>query len=253
MLYVLVFLFGLTIGSFLNVVIYRIPREESIVRPPSHCPHCDHQIRPWENIPVFSFLFLKGRCSNCREPISLRYPAVELLTGILFLLIFIKFGLGIPTLVYMYFTALLIAITFIDIDHLIIPDAFLLMAAVVGLFSGFFGGGALLVSQVIGALVMGFGFWGIRILGEVVFKKEAMGFGDVKFAFLLGWTLGWQVGIVAAFLSFLAAAVLLVVGMPLRKLSFGQQVPFGPFIAIGTWLGLMWGIEIIDWYLGLMI
>jgi len=152
----------------------------------------------------------------------------------------------------MYFSALLVAITFIDIDHLVIPDSFLLMAAVPGLITGLSGGGGILLSQVIGAFVLGGIFWGIRSLGTVVFKKEAMGFGDVKFAALLGWTLGWQVGIVAAFLSFLAASALLIFLIPLKRVSFGQQVPFGPFIAVGTWLALIWGIEIIDWYIGLM-
>lgn len=253
MLYALVFAFGLVIGSFLNVVIWRIPREESIVNPPSHCPKCGHQIKPWENIPVLSYLFLRGSCSNCKTNISARYPLVEALTGILFLLVFMKFGLTWVSGLFMYFTALLIAITFIDIDHLIIPDSFLVMAALVGLVNFLFNGTEVLLDQIIGVIALGGGFWAIRFLGTVAFKKEAMGLGDVKFAALLGWTLGWQVGIVAAFLAFLAASILLLVLMPMKRLSFGQQVPFGPFIAIGTWLGLMWGLDIIDWYMGLML
>ena len=179
MLYVLVFAFGLVIGSFLNVVIWRIPRDESIVNPPSHCPHCDHQIRPWENIPVLSYLFLRGRCSNCKTQISARYPLVETLTGILFLLVFMKFGLTWVTGMFMYFTALLIAITFIDIDHLIIPDSFLLMAAVVGLVNFLLNGTEVLLDQIIGVIVLGGGFWAIRFLGTP--KIPPYGFSLRKF------------------------------------------------------------------------
>ncbi len=252
MFYIVVFLFGLAIGSFLNVVIYRIPRGESIVSPPSHCPHCDHGIRPWENIPLLSWLFLGGRCSHCKAPISGRYPLVELLTGLVFLAVFWRYGLTLGSLVYMWFSALLITITFVDLDHLIIPDGFLLLASLAGVISWFVGGTEVLIQQLIGAIALGGTFWAIRFFGEKIFKKEAMGFGDVKFAVLFGWTLGWQVGIVAAFLSFVAASALLLLLIPLKRIQFGQQIPFGPFIAIGTWAGLLFGVDLLNWYIGLV-
>lgn len=253
MLYIIVFAFGLAIGSFLNVVIYRMPLGESIVQPPSHCPQCNHQIRPWENIPVLSFLFLRGKCSSCGTRISWRYPLVELLTAVVFLLVFMRFGWTLGTLIYIYFSALLIAITFIDLDHLIIPDGFLIAALIPGIVTWLAGGTEILIHQLLGAVILGGIFWGIRFFGEKVFKKEAMGFGDVKFAAVLGWTLSWQIGIVAAFLSFIAASVLLLVLMPLKVIRFGQQIPFGPFIAIGTWLGLMWGVDLINWYMNFLM
>jgi len=249
MLYILVFLLGLMIGSFLNVVIFRVPAGESIVSPPSHCPHCNHGIKPWENIPVLSWLFLGGRCSNCKTPISKRYPLVELLTGIVFLIVYWRYGYGVGSIIYLYFSAILIAITFVDLDHLIIPDSFLLWALIPGVVTWWMGGTGILIEQLIGAVAVGGTFFAIRYFGEKVFKKEAMGMGDVKFAVLLGWTLGWQVGFLAGFMSFLVASLILVVLMPLKIIKMGQQVPFGPFIAAGTWLALLFGVDILNWYL----
>ncbi len=248
-----VILFGLIIGSFLNVVIYRFPREESLAFPASHCPQCDHQIKPWENIPLVSYLFLRGKCSACKTSIALRYPLVEALTALVFFLTYLKFGLSLDLLVFALFGALLIAIALIDIDHLIIPDSMIIIGLIPGFYLWLSRPEQLLTPQFYGFVGLGFSFWAIRFMGEFFFKKEAMGLGDVKFAAMAGWVLGWDVGIVSMFLAFLTAALLFTIMIPMGLIDRKQQVPFGPFICLGIWLGLMWGWEIIDWYLTMFI
>ncbi len=248
-----VILFGLIIGSFLNVVIYRLPRNESLAFPPSHCPNCGHQIKPWENIPVISYLFLGGKCSSCKTKISARYPIVESLTGLIFWVTYLKFGLTWDLPVFALFGALLVAIVFIDIDHLIIPDSMVLLGLLPGVYTWLTRADHLLVPQLYGMIGLGLIFWAIRYFGELAFKKEAMGMGDVKFAAMAGWVLGWDVGIVSMFLAFLSASLLFMLLIPLGVIDRKQQVPFGPFICLGVWLGLMWGREIINWYLNMLV
>ncbi len=248
-----VILFGLLIGSFLNVVIFRFPRGESIAFPASHCPSCNHQIKPWENIPLLSFLFLRGKCSSCKTSISWRYPLVEALTAFIFYLSFLEFGLTWDLAVFALFGSLLIAIAFIDIDHLIIPDSMIIIGFLPGIYLWLTRDGQMLTPQVLGFIGLGGMFWAIRYFGEMAFKKEAMGFGDVKFAAMAGFVLGWDVGIVSMFLAFLSATLLFAVLIPSGVIHRKQQVPFGPFICIGIWLGLLWGQELIDWYLTMFI
>lgn len=250
MIELFVILFGLLIGSFINVVIYRFPRGESIALPPSHCPTCDHKIKPWENIPLISFLFLGGKCSACKTQISWRYPVVEALTALIFLSTYLKFGLTPELPVFALFGALLIAIAFIDIDHLIIPDSMIVIGLLPGFYLWLTGSSAILVTQFYGFVGLGAMFWAIRFFGEKAFKKEAMGFGDVKFAAMAGWVLGWDIGVLSMFLAFLSATLLFAVLIPIGIIDRKQQVPFGPFICIGIWLGLLFGRGIIDWYLG---
>ena len=248
-----VILFGLIIGSFLNVVIYRFPRGESLAFPPSHCPQCDHQIKPWENIPLISYLFLRGQCSSCKTSISARYPLVEALTGIIFYVTYLKFGLTWDLPVFALFGALLLAIAFIDIDHLIIPDSMILIGLLPGFYLWLSRDAQMLTPQFMGLIGLGGLFWAIRFFGGLAFKKEAMGFGDVKFAAMAGWVLGWEVGIVSMFLAFLSATLLFTVLIPTGVIDRKQQVPFGPFICVGIWLGLLVGREIINWYLSMFI
>ena len=248
-----VILFGLIIGSFLNVVIYRFPRGESLAFPPSHCPKCDHNIKPWENIPIVSYLFLKGKCSSCKTSIAFRYPLIEGLTGIIFYVTYLKYGLTWDLGVFALFGALLLAIAFIDIDHLIIPDSMVVIGLIPGFYIWFTSEGQLITTQFLGFLGLGLIFLAIRYFGELAFKKEAMGLGDVKFAAMAGWVLGWDIGIVAMFLAFLSATLLFTLLMPFGVIDRKQQVPFGPFICLGIWLGLMGGRQIIDWYLSLFL
>ncbi len=235
------------------MVIYRFPRGESLAFPPSHCPKCDHQIKPWENIPVLSYLFLRGKCSACKTSISARYPLVESLNAVVFYLSFLKFGVTWDLLVFALFGSLLIAIAFIDIDYLIIPDSMIIIGLIPGFYLWLSRSDQLLTPQFYGFIGLGLTFWAIRFFGELAFKKEAMGFGDVKFAAMAGWVLGWDVGIVSMFLAFLSATLLFTILIPIGVINRKQQVPFGPFICLGIWLGLMWGREIIDWYLSSFI
>jgi len=253
MISLFVILFGLIIGSFLNVVIYRFPRGESIAFPPSHCPQCDHQIKPWENIPVISYLFLGGKCSSCKTKIASRYPLVESLTALVFWVTYLKFGLTGDLPVFALFGALLVAIAFIDIDHLIIPDSMILIGLLPGFYIWLSKPEHVVMPQLYGLIGLGLIFWAIRFFGEIAFKKEAMGMGDVKFAAMAGWVLGWDVGVVSMFLAFLSATLLFTILIPIGVIDRKQQIPFGPFICIGIWLGLLWGREIINWYLNMFI
>ena len=248
-----VILFGLLIGSFLNVVIYRFPRGESIAFPPSHCTNCDHKIKPWENIPLISYLFLRGKCSSCKTSIAWRYPLVEALTAAVFYVTYLKFGLTWDLPVFALFGGLLIAIAFIDIDYLIIPDSMIIIGFLPGFYLWLGGNSHILTTQFFGFVGLGAIFWAIRYFGEIAFKKEAMGFGDVKFAAMAGWVLGWDIGLVSMFLAFLSATLLFAVLIPTGVINRKQQVPFGPFICIGIWLGLLGGREIIDWYLTMFL
>jgi len=246
------FVFGTVVGSFLNVCIYRIPAEKSIVSPPSSCPACGHQIHWFENIPVASYLFLRGRCSACRIKISPRYPAVETLTGFLFALTFFYFGFSAATLVYLVFVAALVVITFIDLDHQIIPDVISLPGVLLG-FAGSFlipwltwydssfgillGGGSLLVVA-----------WGY----EKLTGREGMGGGDIKLLAMFGAFLGWQAVFPVIFLASLAGTLVGVPLMLVQKRDTRLAIPFGPFLALAAIIYLFWGPMLIDWYLGLL-
>lgn len=240
---------GLMIGSFLNVCIYRIPLGLSIVKPRSHCTNCNHQITALENIPVFSYLMLRGKCSSCKKRISIRYPAVEIFTALIFVLIHWRFGWSPELIIYLVFGALLIAITFIDLDHQIIPNSLLVFGVIPGLGQIILHWNQNPLQFLIGALGLGAGFYLISWLGEFVFKKESLGMGDVKYVALIGLMLGWASGIVAVFAAFLSATLLIIILLPFGKVSFGNRIPFGPFLSLGTFIGFMWGSSIINWYL----
>ncbi|MBU0711303.1 prepilin peptidase [bacterium] len=252
MVTVFIVVFGLMIGSFLNVCIYRIPKKESIVIPRSHCPHCNHQLRVWENIPVISFLMLKGLCSSCKNKISFRYPIIELLTAILLLMAYFRFGLSVDFFIYSFFLCLLVIITFIDIDTMEILNGLLILGLIVGVYPVLEGGINSIYQSLIGALSLGLGFFLIRVIGQLLLKKESMGFGDVKYAALIGLLLGWKIGLVASAIAFLSAAILFLMLLPFRKIAIGQRIPFGPFLSFGALLGLIWGPHILEWYLNLV-
>ena len=245
---VFVFFFGLLIGSFLNVCIWRLPREESIIRPGSHCPACSTVLGARDLVPVLSWLFLRGKCRFCGVKISARYPAVELLTGGLFLVTYLHYGLTPGLVAALVFSSFMVAITFIDLDHQIILDGMLALLAVCGLGLQLWTGSVGLVSMLIGAFVGG----GLLLLLAIL-SRGGMGGGDVKFAAALGFWLGWPGILLGLFLGFvlggLISLLLLVTGLRGRK----DFIPFGPFIAIGAWIALLYGRRILDWYLGFLI
>lgn len=246
---VFAFLFGLALGSFLNVCIFRIPLRKSIVSPPSSCPQCGQRIRFYDNIPVVSYALLLGRCRYCRHPISPQYPVVEATTGLLSLALFLKAGASPEYVFLLLFGALLIAIAFIDLQHKIIPDVLSLPGIVVGfVFSllpfsslswmdsmiGIAGGGGFL-------LLVGLAF-------EKMTGREGMGMGDVKMLAMIGAWMGWRALLFIILLSSLAGSLIGGALLLLSRQGVRTRIPFGPFLALGTLIYLFFGHEIVSWF-----
>ncbi|HBY57790.1 MAG TPA: prepilin peptidase [Candidatus Atribacteria bacterium] len=249
---IFVLLLGLIIGSFSNVCIYRIPRNESLIRPGSHCPKCNQPIKFYDNIPLVSFIILKGKCRYCKEKISWQYPLVEFLTAVLYLLLFLRYGLQLVTFVYMFFCSALIIITFIDLKENIIPDVLSLPFLLLGFLMSFFLKNLSPINSLLGILAGGGVLLLVAILGSFLFKKEAMGGGDIKLAAMVGAFLGWQLTLLSLFLSFFTGAIIGIVIL-IKNKGESDPIPFGPFIALGTIIALFFGNSIINWYLSLVI
>ncbi|MFO7569310.1 MAG: prepilin peptidase [Smithellaceae bacterium] len=230
-LYLFAFIFGAAIGSFLNVCIFRIPAKSSIVKPLSQCPHCHHPIRFYDNIPIISFLLLRAKCRDCGGAISWRYPLVELITGILALLLFIKFGLTLNFLVFFVFTAVLITITFIDLDHQIIPDVLSLPGIPIFLLAAIFVVKVPWHEALIGLLIGGGVLFAIAFVYELVTKREGMGGGDIKLLAMIGGFLGWKSLIFVLLFSSFAGALVGITAMIIKKQDMKYAVPFGPFLS----------------------
>ena len=248
----LALVFGSVIGSFLNVCIYRIPQNIAISRPRSYCPKCSNPIRALDNIPIISFVMLKGRCRNCDKKIRLQDPAVELLTALLTIAVVLKFDFTILTIFYLSFIYILITISFIDLEHMIIPDGLVLAAAMLGLMALIFN--ILPIGwpdSAYGALLYGGVMAGVGYVGKLVYKMDALGGGDVKLAGVLGLYLGWKMSMISLLLAFLVAALFVVVGLAVGRLSRKQLIPFGPFLAMGAIMTLFWGEQLFNWYLHL--
>ena len=246
---------GLFFGSFFNVCIWRIPRHKSIVNPPSHCPKCRTPIRFYDNIPVLSYLVLRGRCRKCRQPIAVRYPVVELLTALLFLALAIRFGMTWQFLRGVLLVSLLIIIAFIDLDTRKIPDALSLPGIAAGLLSSLLIPGRLvpalrgLASSAAGAAAGALVIYVVRWLWRTIFRKEGMGAGDVTLAALIGSFLGGQRMLLTILLGALAGVVVGgIAALVARRKVFGRQIPFGPYFAIGALVALFAGDAILRWY-----
>ncbi len=249
---VFVFVFGLCIGSFLNVCIYRMGREQSIVRPASRCPQCHKPIRWHDNIPLLSYVILRGRCRDCGAKISWRYFFIELLTGCLFVALLMRYHLSPFFFIYALFGSGLIVATFVDFDFRIIPDEISLGGIVAGLvLSGFFpqlhdatapayGVGR----SLFGILVGGGTLWLLGIIGDFIFKKESMGGGDIKLLAMVGAFLGWQLALLALPLASVIGAV---VGIIAKIRTRESEIAFGPYLAMGAVAGLFWGPRIISY------
>jgi leader peptidase (prepilin peptidase)/N-methyltransferase len=247
---ILIFILGLIVGSFSNVCIYRIPRNESIIFPASHCPKCRSNISLKDNIPLLSYILLKGRCRNCKSKISIRYPVVELLTGLIYLIIYLIYGLSIQSLIYIILSSALIIIAFIDLNEQIVPDVISLPGIVIGFIISFFVSYISFVNSALGVFVGGGIILVIGLAGSVIFKKEAMGGGDVKLAAMIGAFLGWRYIIISLFLGFFLGAVVGIILILSKIKNREDVVPFGPFIALGSIITLLWGEKIISWYIG---
>ena len=244
---------GLVIGSFLNVVIWRVPRGESIVRPPSHCPRCDAEITPYDNIPVLSWVLLRGRCRHCGAGISVRYPLVELACGVLWVAMALRFGATWALPAYLVLVSALLALSLIDLDTFLLPNAIVypLGLALVVLFGAaavLDGAGGDYVRALLGGLAAFAFFLTVHLIAP-----RGMGFGDVKLSFSLGVALGWiSWGSVflGLFLGFLLGAVIGVILIATKVRSRRDHVPFGPFLAAGTVLAILFGAPLLDLYLG---
>jgi leader peptidase (prepilin peptidase)/N-methyltransferase len=265
---------GLMVGSFLNVVIYRTPvmlmrrwREEchelngdtappaepserfNLIVPRSRCPRCGHDISALENIPVLSWLFLRGKCSACGQPISLRYPSVEALTATLTAITAWHFGYGMAGFAAVALVWVLIALSFIDIDHHLLPDVIVLPTLWAGLLLNLFGVFAPLSSAVIGAVAGYLSLWGVYHLFKLITGKEGMGYGDFKLLALFGAWLGWKYLLVIVLLSSLVGAAIGIALIVFQGRDRAQPLPFGPYLAIAGWVALLWGDAIISRYL----
>lgn len=264
---------GLIIGSFLNVVIHRLPgmmelawrqdchefldlkngvkpdtKHYNLSSPGSNCPQCGHRITVLENIPVLSFLLLRGRCAGCGNRISLRYPLIEILTAVLTVVVAVNFGVGAQMLFACLFTWALISLTFIDVDHQLLPDNITLPFLWLGLLCNYFGLFTDLYSSLMGA-VLGYGIlWIIYQSFKLITGKEGMGLGDLKLLAMLGAWTGWQA---LATIILIASLLGSVVGLYLiifRHRQRSMPIPFGPYLALAGWLCLVWGLNLFDYY-----
>ncbi len=246
------FIIGSIVGSFLNVCIYRIPAEKSIVSPPSSCPQCGHRIRWFQNIPIISYLFLGGKCASCKVKISLRYPAIEALTGLLFVLVLYFFGFSLATLVYWLFVAMLVVITFIDLDHQIIPDVISLPGIAVGFVCSFLIPWLSWLDSLLGIIAGGGVLLSIAWLYALLAKRDGMGGGDIKLLGMLGAFLGWKAVFPIIFISSLVGSVVGIPLMLLQKKDSKFAIPFGPFLALAAMVYLFWGQQLVGWYLNFL-
>ncbi|NEP60160.1 MAG: prepilin peptidase [Symploca sp. SIO2G7] len=256
--YGFVFILGTVVGSFLNVVIHRLPAGTSLLFPPSRCPRCSTRLKPYDNVPILGWLWLKGRCRHCHSPISPRYLLVELLSGILYIALFLRFGWNLETPVYWSLTSWLIALTMIDIDTLTLPNALTMSGVCLGwLTHGVLAAAAhqsvpMALASSIAASILGLWlFDAISLLGAAVFGKTVMGGGDGKLAAMVGAWLGWQDLLLSIFLASVFGALGGVMGMSLGLLKRRQPIPFGPFLAFGAGISLVFGNALIRTYLSL--
>ncbi len=245
------FSFGAVVGSFLNVCIYRLPLGQSVVSPGSRCMRCGTAVRWYDNIPIVSWLVLRGRCRSCHAPFSIRYPLVELLTGLLSLSLLLKFG---PTPSYgvmFLFTAALVVVSFIDFDHQIIPDEISLPGIVVGFLCSFFLPGPGWLSSLLG-IVVGWGSLALVFYGYLwLTGREGMGGGDAKLLAMMGGFLGLQAVPFIIFVSSLAGSIIGLTIMAVQRKDRHLAIPFGPYLAIGALVYLFIGPQLIQWYLRL--
>jgi leader peptidase (prepilin peptidase)/N-methyltransferase len=242
-------MFGAIVGSFLNVCIIRLPKEESIIIPGSHCPQCNHPIKFYDNIPLISYLLLGGKCRYCKRSISAQYPLVEGTTAISSLLLFLKWGLSLSYFFYFSFVAALIIITVIDLYYQIIPDVISIPGIGVGLL------GALIIPHItffnslLGILLGGGSLFVVATFYQWLFKREGMGGGDVKLLAMIGAFLGWDAVILTILLSSLIGSITGIIIMVLKGKDFKYAIPFGPFLSLGAVIALFYKNEIISWYL----
>lgn len=244
----ILFILGSAVGSFLNVCIHRLPRGESIVFPPSHCPNCNSAIKVLDLVPLFGYFFLDGKCRDCKQPISPRYPMVELLSGIAFPVVWLFSGADFFSFILqIIFILLCLLIFFTDLEQQLIPDGAWIIGIIAGLSYNFNW------SAVAGMLLGFFLLFSIGWLGKWWYKKEAMGEGDYFIGAFLGAFLGWQGVLLSIFAAYLIAAAVAVVLLLSKKSKFGEYIPFGPALVGGGIIAFFFGPAVIKWYLGIFL
>ena len=250
---VFIFIIGACIGSFLNVCIYRIPENNSIITPGSFCPACKKGIPFYCNIPVLSYLFLKGRCKFCHEPISIRYPLIEILAGMFAVVLFYKFGIGQVMIYWFIFTSVLITISFIDIDHQIIPDVISLPGILVFASSFYFLPEMTLKNTLLGIVAGGGSLYAVAFLYYLLKKQEGMGGGDIKLLAMIGAAIGIKGVFFTIFAGSLFGTFFGLLIMIYTKIADSKlKIPFGPFLSMGAILYIFFGEQLILWYLGIL-
>lgn len=235
------FIMGLILGSFANVCIYRMPRDMSIIKPASHCTNCNNSIKWYDNIPVISYLFLRGKCRRCGAKISFIYPAIEILCGILFVSMYFPFGFSYILFPFCLLVFSLLVITAIDFEFQIIPDEFSFMLMIVGLFTSFFNPvlgdtfGQRILNSFIGLLAGGGSLLAVAIVGKWIFKKDAMGGGDIKLMAGVGAFIGWEKVLFAIFIASVLGSIVGIILILLKKIIKKQEIAFGPYLALGSY------------------
>lgn len=237
----LIFLVGLCLGSFLNVVIYRLPKDLSIVFPASHCPKCKHKLKWIHNIPLFSYIYLKGKCAFCRKKISWIYPLVELLAGVTCAFLYIHFGSNRLFFETVVFSLMLIAMIFIDFEHQILPDELTLSLLWIGLLVSILPGFTTPEEAIVGAATGYFSLWFIAKMYEFVTHREGMGYGDFKLLAALGAWTGWQALPWIVLVAALVGSVVALALIGLKKANGRTAIAFGPYLAVAGWIVLLWG------------
>jgi leader peptidase (prepilin peptidase)/N-methyltransferase len=239
----LFFLLGATLGSFFNVIIYRLPKKISIIKPPSHCPDCGKKIQWKDNIPILSYIILNGKCRNCDFHIPIRYLVVETITAFLFLFSYFRFGISLELCTFLIFISLLIPISFIDLQTTFIPDSLSILGIILGLVLSVFRGLALI--SFIGATVGAALIFMIIVVGKRVYKQEVMGYGDIKLTAMIGAFVGWAGVLLTIMIGSFLGAVYGLVQIKRGKLTMKSQIPFGPYLAIGGIISFLYGKWII--------
>ncbi len=246
------FIFGIVIGSFLNVCIHRIPLKKSIIYPSSSCPECGEKIRFFDNIPLISYIVLRGRCRYCSKPIPIRYPLVELMMGLLSVALFLRYGVGHQYFLFLIFSASLLVISFIDLQHRIIPDVISIPGVLLGLAISFIPGDITWYDSLIGIV----GGGGILYLVAVVFErltgKEGMGGGDIKLLAMIGAWMGWRPLPFIILISSLTGAIVGGGSLLISRQGIRTKIPYGPFLSLGALFYLFFGREFISWYFRLI-
>lgn len=261
MIYIILFIFGSVVGSFLNVLIYRMPRNEKIGLSRSRCTRCKSTIAWFDNIPFFSYIFLRGKCRKCKEVISFKYFIVEFITAFMLCLLWWKFSDPVLVAVYFVFISILIAASFIDLEFFIIPDELDLGGLIIGLISCaifpqlmneniWYKG---LLKSFLGALIGGGTLYIIAVTATAILKKEAMGMGDVKLLAMIGSIIGWKWALFTIFTGSLFGTVGGLFLILLNKTDIKGKIPFGPYLAMGAVVSLFWAKDIMNWYGGLLL